>query len=89
MSRANTLDNFRPIAPANFNFKIITKVLADRLAVIAAKNISFHQSGFIRGRHIKDCMCTTSKAINMLQGYAFGIKIALKFDIHEAFDTID
>lgn len=29
---AGTIDQFRPIALANFKFKIITKVLADRLA---------------------------------------------------------
>jgi len=50
------LDNFRPIALANFQFKIITKILADRLGPIAAKIISVHQRGFIPGRHIHDSL---------------------------------
>jgi len=40
---ADKLDNFRPIALANFQFKIITKILADRLAIIALSIISEQQ----------------------------------------------
>lgn len=36
----NRIEDFRPIALANFQFKIITKVLADRLALIATKIVS-------------------------------------------------
>lgn len=53
---ADSLDQFRPIALANFKFKIITKVLADRLANILPTIISKEQRGFIRGRNIKDCI---------------------------------
>jgi hypothetical protein len=31
---AASMDEFRPIALANFQFKIVTKILADRLAII-------------------------------------------------------
>lgn len=65
-ARADRIENFRPIALANFQFKIISKVLADRLAKIAQKIISPQQRGFIKGRHISDCICTSSEAINML-----------------------
>lgn len=37
---AERIDQYRPIALANFKFKIITKVLANRLAFIASKIIS-------------------------------------------------
>lgn len=46
------IENFRPIARANFQFKIITKVLVDCLAVVAPKIISEEQRGFIKGKHI-------------------------------------
>lgn len=37
------IQNFRSIVVANFHFKIISKILADRLAVIAFKIISSNQ----------------------------------------------
>ncbi|XP_019450480.1 PREDICTED: uncharacterized protein LOC109352716 [Lupinus angustifolius] len=39
---ADKVEDFRPIALANFQFKIITKILADRLAIIALKIVSTH-----------------------------------------------
>lgn len=83
------LENYRPIALANFQFKIITKVLADRLSSIAPKVISDQQRGFIKGRHIFDCICIASEASNMLDSRAFGGNLAMKFDIKKAFDTLD
>lgn len=39
---ATSMGDFRPIALANFEFKIITKILADRLVVIAMRIIFVH-----------------------------------------------
>lgn len=83
------MELFRPIALANFKFKIIIKVLADRLATVARKIISPNQHGFVQGRKISDCICTASEAINLLNKKSFGGNIALKIDIKKAFDTID
>ncbi|MCH97378.1 RNA-directed DNA polymerase (Reverse transcriptase), partial [Trifolium medium] len=86
---ADTMGQFRPIAMANFKFKIISKILADRLAVILPDIISKEQRGFIKGRQIKDCVCLTSEAINMLHHKSFGGNLAIKIDIAKAFDTLD
>ncbi|XP_045802493.1 uncharacterized protein LOC123896099 [Trifolium pratense] len=86
---ADTIENFRPIAVANFQFKIITKILADRLAVIAPKIVSEHQRGFVQGRHIYECICIASEAINMLDKKSFGGNMAMKIDIKKVFDTLD
>lgn len=83
------MELFRPIALANFKFKIIIKVLADGLATVARKIISPNQHGFVQGRKISDCICTASEAINLLNKKSFGGNIALKIDIKKAFDTID
>jgi hypothetical protein len=37
---ANKLDIFHPIALTNFQFQIITKILADRLGIMASKFVS-------------------------------------------------
>jgi hypothetical protein len=85
---ANSIDQFRLIAMANFKFKIISKVLADRLAQILPSIISKEQRGFVNDRNIKDCVCLASKAVNLLPKKAFGGNLALKIDISKAFDTL-
>jgi hypothetical protein len=86
---ASSIDHYRPIAMANFKFKIISKVIADRLASILPNLISKEQHGFIHGRDIKDCLCIASEAANLLHNKSFGGNLALKIDITKAFDTLD
>ncbi|XP_019432044.1 PREDICTED: uncharacterized protein LOC109339110 [Lupinus angustifolius] len=86
---ADKIEDFRPIALANFQFKIITKILADRLAKIAPKIVSRQQRGFIKDRHIQDCICIASEAINLLDHKTLGGNLAIKLDIKKAFDTLD
>jgi len=86
---ADSIDQFRPIAPTNFKHKILTKILADRLAQIMPTIISKEQRAFIHGRNIRDCICLTSEAINLLHNKCFGGNVAMKIDISKAFDTID
>ncbi|XP_019431610.1 PREDICTED: uncharacterized protein LOC109338761 [Lupinus angustifolius] len=88
-SNADKIEDFRPIALANYHFKIITKVLADRLSHIASRIISPEQKGFIRDRSIAECICTASEAINLLEHKSFGGNLAIKLDVRKAFDTMD
>lgn len=60
------MGDFRPIALANFQFKIVTKILADRLSIIAMRIISPEQRGFIRDRNILECIILASEAINLI-----------------------
>ncbi|XP_058751102.1 uncharacterized protein LOC131624142 [Vicia villosa] len=84
----NSINNYRPIALANCKFKIITKIMADRLATILPSLISKEKNGFVMGRNIKDSICLTSEAINILHNKSYSGNVALKIDISKAFDTI-
>lgn len=86
---ADSIGKYRPISLANYQFKLITKILADRLAKIVPKVISINQRGFISGRSITDCICVASEAINLLNRKTFGGNVALKIDTKKAFDTLD
>jgi hypothetical protein len=88
-NNAAAVGDYRPIAIANFKFKIISNILADRLAKIMPAITSVQQRGFIKGRSIKDCICLTSEAINLLNKKSFGGNLSLKVDIAKAFDTLD
>jgi hypothetical protein len=89
VSNANSLNQYRPIALANFKFKILSKIIADRLASIMPAITSVQQRGFIKGRSIKDCICLTSEAINVLHKKSVIGNLALKVDIAKAFDTLN
>jgi len=80
---------YLPIALANFQFKIITKILVDRLPIITMRIISIEQRGFIRDRKISECVILASEAINILDKRQYSGNIALKVDIAKAFDTLD
>ena len=84
-----TVSQYRPIALANFKFKIISKILDDRLAPVMKNIISVEQRGFIQGRNIKDYICDTSKAIKQLHNKSFADNLAFKVDMAKAFDTLE
>jgi len=77
-----------PIVVANFKFKIISKILADRLVLMAARIISPNQYGFVQGRQIQDCIGIASEAINMFSEKVRGGNVAYKVDIYKVFDTL-
>jgi hypothetical protein len=89
VQNATSIDQFRPIAMANFKFKVISKIIADRLASVLPSIISEEQMGFIHGRNIKDCLCIASEAANLLHNKSYGGNLALKIDISKAFDTLE
>jgi hypothetical protein len=86
---ASSIDQYRPIAMANFKFKVISKIIADMLASLMPNLISVEQKGFIHGRDIKDCLCIASEAANLLHNKSFGGNVALKIDITKAFDSLE
>ena len=51
---ANFVNDFRPISLIGCVYKVVTKVLANRLAMVIADLVSDTQSAFVAGRHILD-----------------------------------
>jgi len=49
---ADTRYQYRPIVMANFKFKIISKIIVDRLAKILTGIVSEEQRGIIQGKNI-------------------------------------
>jgi len=84
----DSIKDYNPIVVANFKFRIISKILADRLALVAARIISPNQYGFVQGRQIQDCIGIAFETTNMLSKKVRRGNMAYKFDIHKAFDTL-
>ncbi|KAL6199993.1 hypothetical protein ACLB2K_029775 [Fragaria x ananassa] len=87
--RADSLTQLRPIAKLNFVFKLVTKIIADRLESIATRIISPNQSAFLKGRTIAYPIILTSECIKLLDRECKACNIVIKFDVRKAFDTLD
>jgi len=85
---ADSTKDYMSILVANLKFKIIFKIQANRLALVAARIISPNQYGFVQGRQIQHCIGIASEAINMLSTKVKGGNVAYKVDIHKTFDTL-
>lgn len=64
---ARTPEKFRPIALCNVIYKIISKVIANRIKPILPNIISEEQSGFVEGRQILDNILLAQEMIHTLQ----------------------
>lgn len=91
IANPQSVSDYRPISLCNVNYKIITKVLANRLKVILDKIISNAQLAFIPGRLITDniivgqeCLHTIRNSKVERNGWA-----TIKLDISKAYDRVE
>ena len=82
------LKNKRPICLLDIIYKIIAKVLATRLSVVADKLIHGDQTGFIKGRHIQDNLRIIQDVINYSHTDGVG-GILVALDFKSAFNSIE
>ncbi|KAK4280376.1 hypothetical protein QN277_012007 [Acacia crassicarpa] len=82
--------DFRPISLCNVIFKVLTKVIANRLKVVLPKLISPHQCSFVPGRHSSDNIVVAQEVIHSMQklqgkrGF-----MAIKIDLEKAYDRVN
>ena len=79
------------IALCNVVYKLISKVLANRLKVVLPKCISNNQSAFVPGCSILDNAMAAIEVIHFMQTKTRGNDryVALKLDISKAYDRMD
>ncbi|GJU81834.1 RNA-directed DNA polymerase, eukaryota [Tanacetum coccineum] len=80
--------DYRPISLIGCVYKVISKILANRLAKVIASVISPNQSAFIAGRQILDGCLIANEIIRMAS--IEDLKLLLfKFDFKKAFDSVN
>ena len=85
--RAESSDKFRPIALCNVIYKIISKVISNRLKPLLPSLICLEQSGFMEGRQIFDGVILVHELIHSLQS-SWQPCMLIKLDIAKAYDKL-
>lgn len=80
-------EDFRPISLIHSFAKLITKILANRLAGRFDSMVSNNQSAFIKGRFIQDNFMLVKQMARLLHSQKHP-RIMLKLDISKAFDSV-
>ena len=82
------LENLRPISLLNVDYKILTKIVANRIEKILPLLINPDQTGYVKSRHINENV----RLINDIINYTDRLNkkgIALFLDFKKAFDSIE
>lgn len=88
IAQPESMKDWRPIALCNVLYKIVSKVLSNRLKQILPDLIDQSQSAFVKGISIQDNVLIAFEAIHSMKRKTKGKfgEMALKIDISKAYD---
>jgi len=81
------LENYRPLSCLNSDYKILAKVLANRIKRVIGTVVGSTQAYSIPGRDISDTISSIRDTIEHIKGGRGGIVMSI--DLNKAFDRVD
>jgi hypothetical protein len=82
------MNDYRPISLVGSMYKILAKVLANRLRLVIGSVISDSQSAFIKGRQILDGILVANEVVDEARKRKKEL-LLFKVDFEKAYDSID
>jgi len=82
------LNDFRPISLVGCLYKILSKVLANRLRMVIGKVIYDTQSAFVKDRQILDCILIANEVVDEARKTKKEL-LLFKVDFEKAYDSVD
>jgi hypothetical protein len=84
---ANKIQDYRPICLLTVSFKIITKVLTNRIGHVAHRIVSPSQTAFMPGHNILEGVIILHESIHELQMKKLD-GVIIKLDFEKAYDKV-
>jgi hypothetical protein len=82
------IQEYRPICLLNVSFKIITKVLSNRIGLMADIIVRPSQTAFMRGQNILEGVIILHESIHKLQRKKLD-RVILHLDFEKAYDKVN
>ncbi|XP_071917209.1 uncharacterized protein [Coffea arabica] len=88
MPNPQDFSQFRPISLCNFFNKLLSRILADRVACVLPKIISPQQTGFVKGRNITENFLLAQEVISGIGKKTRDGNVVIKLDMSKAYDRV-
>lgn len=85
---AKMMKDYRPISCCNVLYKVISKILANRLKTILPKCITWNQSAFIKERLLMENVLLAMELVKDYHKEEISTRCVMQIDISKAFDSV-
>ncbi|XP_074288508.1 uncharacterized protein LOC141613665 [Silene latifolia] len=89
IDRPTSVVHYRPISCCNVLYKVISKILCARLALVLHDIISKNQGAFVKGRSILENILICQDLVRMYNRKAASPRCMFKLDLQKAYDSIE
>ncbi|KAK3227715.1 hypothetical protein Dsin_007577 [Dipteronia sinensis] len=88
VSKPETVKDFHPIILVNSLYKVLAKILSNRMKKVMNSVIGETQMAFVKNSHIIDSFVIASEIIHKWKGNSTG-GLLVKLDFEKAYDSVD